>query len=97
MVAEISYDLVMSDDMGWAEGAFRLPGGEWQVFIFVSSEDPEPSVKTGTRWKSGVTGVFVRWPKSKKLSGAVIEEVLSAAYGVQEWLEVRGPDSIKIR
>ena len=31
---EISYDLVMGDDMAFVEGTFRISGGEWQVFIF---------------------------------------------------------------
>ena len=29
MRAEISYDLVMDDDMEFVEGTYRLPGGDW--------------------------------------------------------------------
>jgi hypothetical protein len=28
-VAEISYDLVMDEDMAFVEGSYRLPGNEW--------------------------------------------------------------------
>lgn len=46
MRAEISYDLVMDDDMAFVEGTHRLPGGDWQVVI-VSAPDrdvPAPEV-----------------------------------------------------
>ena len=37
MKAEITYDLVMDDNMNFVEGCYRLHGGEWQVFIFIKS------------------------------------------------------------
>lgn len=36
--AEISYDLVMDDDMSFVEGTYRLPGGDWQVVIVSAFE-----------------------------------------------------------
>ena len=30
---EISYDLVMEDDMAFVEGSYRIGGCDWQVFI----------------------------------------------------------------
>jgi hypothetical protein len=97
MHAEISYDLVMSDEMEFVEGTYRLPHRDWQVFIFnPDSSVAEPQIVTG-KWPSGVTGVFIKWPPSKRLNKAVVEEILSAQLAVTEWSEVRGPDSIQLR
>jgi hypothetical protein len=98
MRAEISYDLVMSDDMAFVEGTYRLPGGEWQVFIVsafereVSESEVIPQV-----WPSGVTGVFILFPRHERINQAAVERVLSAALGVSEWVQARGPDSMQIR
>ncbi|VTS08102.1 hypothetical protein [Tuwongella immobilis] len=96
MRAEISYDLVMSDDMGFVEGTFRLPGGDWQVVI-VSQYDVSVPVAVPQVWDSGVRGVFVRFPRGWPLNAAAVERVLSASLGVTEWLVVRGPDSMQLR
>ncbi len=98
MRAEISYDLVMDDDMSFVEGTFRLPGGDWQVVIVSAFERdvPEPQV-VSQRWDSGVSGVFVRIPRSKRINVSTVEQVLSEAFGVSEWVRVRGPDSMNLR
>jgi hypothetical protein len=97
MHAEISYDLVMSDEMEFVEGTYRLPGRDWQVFIFgPDSSVTRPEVVTG-KWPSGVTGVFVKWPPSLKLNKDAALAILSAQLGVTEWSEIRGPDSIQLR
>jgi hypothetical protein len=98
MRAEISYDLLMDDDMEFVEGAYRLLGGDWQVFI-VSAFDrdvPEPQV-VPQRWENGVSGVFVRLPRAVRINADAVERVLSAALGVSEWVRVRGPDSMQLR
>jgi hypothetical protein len=98
MRAEISYNLVMDDDMAFVEGAYRLPGGDWQVFI-VSAFDrdvPEPQVVL-QRWESGVSGVFIRMPRAERINAAAVERVLSAALDVTGWVRVRGPDSMQLR
>ncbi len=98
MRGEISYDLVMDEDMPFVEGTYRLPGGDWQVVIFSAFERdvPEPEVVPQV-WPSGVTGVFVRFPRGERLDSAAVERVLSAALGVSEWVRVRGPDSMRLR
>ena len=98
MRAEISYDLVMDDDMEFVEGTYRLPGGDWQVVIFSAFERdvPEPQVMS-QRWESGVSGVFVRIPRAERINVATVERVLSEALGVSEWVRVRGPDSMRLR
>src|SRR5262245_47640183 len=42
--AEISYDLVMGEDMAFVEGTYRLPGGDWQVVIVSRYDVAEPQV-----------------------------------------------------
>lgn len=98
MRVEISFDLVMEEEMAFVEGTYRLPGEDWQVFIFgPDSRVREPVVRTGGRWASGVTGVFVAWPAGMTLNKAVVLRMLSEALGVAEWVEVSGPDSMELR
>ena len=96
MTGEISYDLVMDEDMDFVEGSYRLPGGDWQVVIVSQRDVAEPEV-IPEQWESGVSGVFVRFPRTERLNREAVERVLSAALGVTEWVTVRGPDSIHLR
>jgi len=96
MRAEISYDLVMDDDMAFVEGTFRLADGVWRAVIVSRCDVPEPQVLP-QQWESGVSGVFIRFPRAGRLNRAVVEQVLSVALGVAEWVEVRGPDSMHLR
>jgi hypothetical protein len=96
--AEITFDLVMDEDMSFVEGCYRLDGGEWQVFIFRHARGREPvGGKRGLTWKSGVTGLNAFLPEDSKINKSVVLNVLSHTLGVTEWIEVRGPDSIKLR
>lgn len=98
MRAEISYDLVMEDDMEFVEGVYRLPGGPWQVFIVSAfgRNVLEPQV-VPQRWESGVSGVLVHLPRSTSINAPTVERTLSKSLGVSEWVLVRGPDSIELR
>ncbi len=96
MRAEISYDLVMENDMHFVEGTYRLPGQDWQVVIFSRRPVASPEFKP-TTWESGVAGVCVRFPKGWPLNKSVVERLLGEHLGVTEWVEVRGPDSMNLR
>jgi hypothetical protein len=96
VIAELSFDLVMEDDMAFVEGTFRLPGRDWQVVIVSRSDLPEPEVIPQC-WDSGATGVIVRFPNSARLNQSAVEHVLSSAFGIRDWIIVRGPDSMKLR
>lgn len=62
MKAEISYDFVMEDDMEFVEGTYRIPSDEWQVFVFKRGDVTESQIKP-SKWNSGITGLFVRFPR----------------------------------
>jgi len=97
MCAEISFDLVMIDEMEFVEGTYRLPGLDWAVFNFrKDSLVEEPNLKV-LRWASGVGGVVVAWPTSRVLNRAMVERTLGEQFGVTQWKEVRGPDSMGLR
>jgi hypothetical protein len=96
--AEISFDLVMDEDMSFVEGTYRLPNGNWQVFIFSRFRDiASPVVSFPAKWESGITGVHVAYPCTGKLDKAEVFRVLSGTLGVTEWQETRGPDSMELR
>jgi hypothetical protein len=96
MNAEISYDLVMEDDMSFVEGTHRVGDGTWQVFIFRKDPVRELEVASG-QWSSGIAGVFVRLPRSFRLNKQVVEQVMAERFGVSDWREVKGPDSMQLR
>ena len=64
-VAEISYDLVMEEDMAFVEGSYRLPGEDWQVVIVSRYDGAEPQV-VPQKWASGASGVVVWFPRSAR-------------------------------
>lgn len=94
--AEISFDLVMEDDMSFAEGTYRVRGGEWHVFIF-SRHDGEEIHSTFEEWPSGFKGRVVRMPHGVKLNREVVKQILGEILYVTDWQEVRGPDSMNLR
>jgi hypothetical protein len=96
MRAQISYDLVMEDDMAFVEGTYRLGAGGWPVFIF-SKQAVERPVWRACTWDSGVAGVVFQVPRSMTLNAASVEALMSGALGVTEWERVRGPDSMNLR
>lgn len=98
MRAQISFDLIMEDNMSFVEGTYRLPERDWQVLIFGrDSRVSQPVVRTDGRWESGVTGIHVKWPPAAPLNKGVVLRLLSEQLGVTEWEEVHGPDSMQLR
>jgi hypothetical protein len=98
MIAEITWDLVMSEDMAFAEGCYRLDGRDWQVITAFKAKGTYPvGIRNGVRWDSGVTGMNIVLPDDAKINATVLLEMMSNILGVSEWHEVRGPDSIMLR
>jgi hypothetical protein len=90
---EISYDLLMRDDMVFAEGSYRIGYCDWNVFVVSKRPINEPTWKAFT-WESGVSGVVVRVPLKLQLNVDSIESLLSEVLGVEIWERVQGPDSM---
>lgn len=96
MIGQISYDLVMDEDNSFAEGSFRVGNGPWQVFI-VNKRDVSEVTITPSTWDSGVTGIVIKLPRGMRLDKALVERLLSEQFHVDNWVEVRGPDSMQLR
>jgi hypothetical protein len=60
-IGDISYDLLMEDDMAFTEGSYRIGGCDWCVVIISKRPIDEPSWKPCT-WDSGVSGIVVLTP-----------------------------------
>jgi hypothetical protein len=97
MKAEVSFDLIMKEEMHFVEGTFRLPGGDWQVFIFMRRDLDQPEIDANAAWESGVKGIEVLYPRNKPLGKRDVLQILSEQLGVNEWQEVKGPDSMNLR
>lgn len=98
MRADISYDLVLDEDMEFLEGTYRLPDQDWQVFVVSAFRRDVPDAQiVPQRWQSGVTGVLLRIPGAEKINARVVERLLSEGFHVSEWIRVRGPDSMQLR
>lgn len=98
MIAEVTWDLVMGEDMDFIEGCYRLPNRPWQVVIARKRDGlTAVEVRSGLTWESGVTGVNIYFPWKAQLNAAVLLETMSRALGIAQWTEVRGPDSIVLR
>ena len=96
MLGELSYDLVMDDDVEFVEGSYRLQDGDWHVFIISKRPVERVEIKS-SQWASGVSGLFIRIPLSMKLNKQVVEQLMSEQLKVGAWHEVRGPDSMQLR
>ncbi len=88
----------MEEDMGFAEGCYRLPGGDWQVVTAGKAGDDFPiGVRFPVHWESGVTGMSIFFADDEKLNASSVLQKMSEVLCVAEWREVRGPDSIYLR
>lgn len=84
--------------MDFVEGTYRLPDREWQVLICTrDSATMVPKFNASARWGSGVTGTSIKWPEHQRLNKQAVLKVLLEQFGVAEWVEVRGPDSMQLR
>jgi hypothetical protein len=83
MKGEITFDLVMEDDMDFVEGCYRLGDGIWHVFVFRKSDGAEkPNVMKDLVWKSDVTGIHAIAPHEEKLNKSKVLQTLSETLDV---------------
>jgi hypothetical protein len=98
LIAEVTWDLVMSDDMPFVEGCYCLDGGEWQVVTARKSDACRSvQVRNGVRWDSGATGINIVFPSDATVSRLMMLNLMTHELGVTEGHEVRGPNSIMLR
>jgi hypothetical protein len=96
---EISFDLVMEEDMPFVEGCYRLCDGEWHVFMVRHSRGGTEyvGIYKDLVWKSGVAGLNVIVRDEERINKGTVLRLLSDALRATEWLEVQGPDSMQLR
>jgi hypothetical protein len=96
---EMSFDILIEDetDRSVLEGCYRLPDGDWTVFIVTRRWHGSPDVDVAHVFFSGAIGVKVDHPKDKILTKRVVRDVLSTLLGVTAWREVIGPDSLTLK
>jgi hypothetical protein len=75
MKAEISFDLVMHDNMPFVEGTYRLPGCEWQVLIVTPYPISKPSINIKAKWRNGITGCAIHFPDTENLNKATVMQL----------------------
>lgn len=98
---EISFDTGLEPDERIVEGSYRVPGEFWQVFLFQKERVPGISM-TELRhqfgeWPSGITGIEFDVPSDAVLDKAYIFRAFASIFGTDEWVEVRGPDSLLLK
>lgn len=82
MNAEVTWDLAISEDMAFAEGCYRLKGGDWHVVTAVKAQGIHPAgVRQGVRWESGVTGINLVLPDDAEINARVLLAEMSSALG----------------
>jgi len=87
---EISYDIVMAEEMDAVEGCYRLPAQFWQGFAFFQRDVIELRHVFVT-WESGLTGIVFDVPKESNLNREFVVRSMSKIFGSETWSEVRGP------
>lgn len=100
--AEISFDLLLEDDHNFMEGSYRLPGEFWKVFIFNKDEVPALRFRPerwerGSEWERDIDGIVIRFPRSSRMGREALLHAMSRAFGVTDWVQVQGPDSMMLR
>ena len=98
---EISFDTGLEDDNPIVEGSYRVPGKFWQIFLFEKADDRgEPVAELrhefGT-WRSGITGISFLAPEGDVVDKAYILRAFASVFGTDEWVVVRGPDSLLLK
>src|SRR5271169_318122 len=85
---EISFDLVMEEDMPFVEGCYRLCDGKWHVFMVRHSRGGTECVGIykDLLWKSGVTGLNVIVRDDERIDKGAVLRLLSDALRATEWL-----------
>jgi hypothetical protein len=93
---EISFDTGLSEDESIVEGSYRVPGKLWQIFLFRKESVPELHHRFA-EWPSGITGVEFEVPREDVLDRDYMLRAFSTVFETDDWVEVRGPDSLLLK
>jgi hypothetical protein len=103
MTAEISFDTVNDEeDRNHIEGCYRLDSGNWRIFYLSHYRhgkrwDGPTDIDNNVTWPSGMSGIQAFIPKSTMVNNDTAKEILSEVFCIDEWAEVRGPDSLQMK
>lgn len=103
LLGEISFDIIVPDDgIEIVEGCYRINGGNWQVYYLTNRNNGvpwvgAPDIKNNAVFHSGISGVSGVVPVGWVLNKMKIRKILAEAVGVDEWIEVQGPDSLMLK
>jgi hypothetical protein len=93
---QISFDLIMEDDMDFVEGCYCDTGEAAKVFVITKASCETP-VFRAVQWPSGVTGVNIYVPHAQVLDRSSSLRLMTCFTGIADWQVVFGPDSITLR
>ena len=90
---EISFDTGLGEDEVIVEGSYRVPGRLWQIFLFRKESVTELRHRFEI-WESGITGIHFEVPGDAVLDRDFVLRAFADVFGTEDWVEVRGPDSL---
>ena len=93
---EISFDTGLGEDETIVEGSYRVPGKLWQIFLFRKESVTELHHRFG-EWPSGITGIEFDVPGEVVLDRDYMLRAFSTVFETEDWVEVRGPDSLLMK
>ncbi|MCA9042108.1 MAG: hypothetical protein KDA65_17280 [Planctomycetaceae bacterium] len=99
---EISFDLVCEEDTDFMEGSYRLLGELWNVFILRKDDVQEMQIKPTTWrkftvWERDCNGIVIRFPMDVIMHRENILDAMSQAFGINDWIQIQGPNSMVLR
>ena len=102
-LGEVTFDIVVPEEgVRYAEGCYRINGGNWHVYYVKNWHNGapwtgEPTIRSDAIFQSGISGVDGIVPADWILNKKTIKKILVEAVGVDAWIEVSGPNSLILR
>ena len=98
---EISFDTGLEADNDLVEGSYRVPGSFWRIFLFRKEDDEGRCFaelrRHSVEWPSGIAGITFDAPAEAVIDREYIFRAFADAFGTDDWVEVRGPDSMLMK
>jgi hypothetical protein len=102
---EVTFDIVVPEKgVSIVEGCYRIDGGNWEVYFFAQQcwsmsmfGRSEPHIWPNRVFSSGVLGIAGIVSDNWVLNNHTVMGILAVTSGVEEWIEVIGPDSLILK